>query len=100
MLYFLYIFRPRVFPEYFTLSIEDETMNDTFFKLVLPSAEDLSKKDFSSNVNTKYTKEVNKEDMNTPIIIINPLCENEGRLKIKSEYSVTNIIDRISFGYK
>lgn len=80
MLYFLYIFRPRVFPEYFTLSIEDETMNDTFFKLVLPCPEDLYKKEFSSNVNTKYTKEVNKEDVNTPIIIINPICENEGNL--------------------
>ena len=82
MLYFLYIFRPRVFPEYFTLSIEDENMNDSFFKLVLPTPDDLSKKDFFTNVNTKYTKEGNKEDSNIPIVIMNPLSENEGRFNL------------------
>lgn len=99
MFYFLYIFRPRVFPQYFTLNIEDEHMNLSFFKLTLPDWEELEKKDYNEPVNTKSMKEAPKDDINYPVVLINPYFEVDGKKNLKEDEEI-NLIDKVALAYK
>ena len=78
LLSFLYIFRPRKFPLYFDLSLEDDLVNSSpmIYKISLRKNIELAiSSDFGENINHETS------NINTPIIIINPLCySNAGKI--------------------
>ena len=70
LLYFLYVFRPRKFPLYFHLSLDEDISTNLvkLYKISLPNNEQLSQcKDFGKNL----IKHNSSDD--SPIIVINPI---------------------------
>ena len=85
--YLLYLFRPREYPSFFDISLEEGNLIN-IFKGYLPATETLpNDKDFNKNL-VKEKDLIFDEKM---IIIVNPILSDEERMRM-------NIIDKITIG--
>ncbi len=85
--YLLYLFRPREYPSFFDISLEEGNLIN-IFKGYVPATETLlNDKEFNKNL-VKEKDLIFDEKM---IIIVNPILSDEERMRM-------NIIDKITIG--
>jgi hypothetical protein len=88
LILFLFIYRPRKFPEFFNLSYEtfeiEQINNGDIYKCLVPSLQKLCK--YKTSDSTEFTfidklakneKKFVKNEQNLPILVINPIFHDE-----------------------
>jgi len=87
MLYLLYVFRPREFPQHFSVKINNQDTKQSLCEVILPCIGDIENSNgYNNNINSLQH---NKKDIKAPYVIVNPVFNGERM----------NIIDKISIAY-